>query len=400
MTPPLDPAAARSTTVFRLALLWLIGANMRTVILALPPVLPVIHQQLHLSETEVGLITTLPVLLFGLGAIGGSVAVARLGPRTTLALGLMVVGGASALRGAGGAPLLFAASIALGLAIAVVQPALPTLAHAWFGARTALATTVYSNGFIVGEAVAASLTIPVLLPLVGSWRWSVAAWGVPCVVTGILVMAAAHVPRAAGEEVLGWSPRLGSATTWRLGVLQGGGSTVYFGLNAFLPTELHAVNHGSMVTGCLAALNISQLAAVLIIPVLARRRIRAAGFMATCGVASLGAVALIAFLPGPWAVVGSGIAGACSACCFVVCFALPPAVAPGNEVHQVTAGMLTIGYTMAFALPLVGGLVWDSTGQPRAAFVPAAVGAVLFGTALSLRRPSPDGAEPPGTRLA
>jgi MFS transporter, CP family, cyanate transporter len=390
---------ARRIVFLRLALLWLIGADLRTVILAVPPVLPSIHHQLHLSETEVGLLTTLPVLLFGLGAVGGSAAVAKLGPRRTLVGGLFVVGAASALRGAGGTAILFGASVLLGLAIAVIQPALPTVAHAWFGTRVAFATAVYGNGFIVGEALAASLTLPLLVPLTGSWQGAIAVWSIPCgaVAALLLVLRSAGVPAHATGTVVGWSPSLGKAATWRLGLLQGGGSTLYFGTNAFLPTELHAVGHGNLVTACLASLNVSQLLAVLIIGALARRHAPTRQVMAVCGIVALVGIAFVAFWPGPLAVVGAGVIGLCSACCFVVALALPAVMVPPHEVHQISAGMLTIGYVLAFALPLLGGLVWDATGQPRASFIPAVIGASLFTLALAGRRRA--GVPDPAARL-
>src|SRR6202030_4342025 len=62
------------------ALLWLAGAALRLTVLAVPPVLPAIHADLNLSETEVGILTGLPSLLFALAAVPGSLLIARLGP--------------------------------------------------------------------------------------------------------------------------------------------------------------------------------------------------------------------------------------------------------------------------------------------------------------------------------
>ena len=89
------------SALFRLALLWLVGANLRMAVLALPPLLPEIQHQLGLSETAVGALTSLPVLLLALAAVLGSIAVAHLGPRLALVLGLLVVGVASGARGRG-----------------------------------------------------------------------------------------------------------------------------------------------------------------------------------------------------------------------------------------------------------------------------------------------------------
>ena len=47
-----------------LLLLWLAGVALRLTILAVPPVIPLIHDDLHLSETQVGILSGLPMVLF------------------------------------------------------------------------------------------------------------------------------------------------------------------------------------------------------------------------------------------------------------------------------------------------------------------------------------------------
>ncbi|MGC2521656.1 MAG: hypothetical protein WA417_03330, partial [Stellaceae bacterium] len=51
------------------AVLWLVGADLRLTVLAVPPVLPLIHRDFALSERAVGALSGLPVLLFGIAAI-------------------------------------------------------------------------------------------------------------------------------------------------------------------------------------------------------------------------------------------------------------------------------------------------------------------------------------------
>ena len=72
--------------------------------------------------------------------------------------------------------------------IAVVQPALPALVGEWFPRRPGFATAVYANGLLIGEALPAALTIPLVLPLVGgSWPASFAVWAVPVAATALLL---------------------------------------------------------------------------------------------------------------------------------------------------------------------------------------------------------------------
>ena len=397
-----EPAQRPPFFVLRLAMLWLVAANLRSVVLALPPVLPIVHRQLGLSEAEVGLLTTLPVLLLGAGAVLGSAAVELLGARRTIFVGLLAVGASSAVRGAGGTFALFGGSVLLGLSISLIQPVIPSIAQAWFGARVGFATAVYSNGFMAGEAVAASVTLAFVVPFGGSWQGALALWGVPCGLVALLFLLPAGVVRNLSSERghaerQGWALDLRDPWLWRLGLFQAGGSALYFGTNAFLPTELHAVGHAGLVSPCLAALNISQLGAALVVGVLAHRKAPTRPVMVGCALVAAVGLALVAFLPGPAAVVGSGVIGISSACAFVVALALPPLVATPSSVHRLSAGMFTVGYVGASLVPLLGGVLWDATGQPRTAFLPGAIGVALIAGAL-LRKP-PAGTIDPVARL-
>ena len=81
-------------------LLWLAGIALRLTILAVPPVIPLIHDELGLSATEIGFLTGLPSMLFALAAVPGSLLIARLGVKAALVVGLALTAIGGALRGA------------------------------------------------------------------------------------------------------------------------------------------------------------------------------------------------------------------------------------------------------------------------------------------------------------
>ncbi len=55
-----------------MGVLWLAGVAMRMTILAMPPVIPLVHDELRMTETQVGLLIGLPLSMFALAAIPGS----------------------------------------------------------------------------------------------------------------------------------------------------------------------------------------------------------------------------------------------------------------------------------------------------------------------------------------
>ena len=114
------------------SLLWLAGAGLRMTLLAVPPVLVLMQADLNLSGTEIGLLSGLPVILFAVAALPGSLLIARFGALPTLVAGLADRGVASALRGAAlNVAVLYAATIVMSAGIAIMQPALPPLVRAW-----------------------------------------------------------------------------------------------------------------------------------------------------------------------------------------------------------------------------------------------------------------------------
>ncbi len=81
-------------------LLWLAGMGLRLTVLAVPPVIASIQADLQLSGTEIGVLSGLPLVLFAIAALPGSLLIARFGPLATLVAGLLIAGVASGLRGA------------------------------------------------------------------------------------------------------------------------------------------------------------------------------------------------------------------------------------------------------------------------------------------------------------
>jgi CP family cyanate transporter-like MFS transporter len=126
------------------ALLWLSGICLRLTVLAVPPVIPMIHDSLRLTQAQVGALASLPVLLLSLAAVPGAVLIARFGAAAALTGGILVAGVGSALRGASvDAATLFAATFAMGIGIAIMQPALPSIVREWLPRRIGLGTAVF-----------------------------------------------------------------------------------------------------------------------------------------------------------------------------------------------------------------------------------------------------------------
>ena len=375
---------------WRLFLLWLAGIDLRLTILALPPVLPLIHRDLELSEKAVAVLTGLPVLLFAIVAIPGALLITRLGARRTLVASLVAVAVSSACRGFGPSiPMLFGMTLVMGAGIAIMQPAMPSLVNDWFRDRAGLATAVYANGLLIGEALAAAFTLPVLLPLVGgSWPLSFVIWAVPVLVTAALVAEAAR-PQTARPTRAGrlWWPDLRDRNTWALGLLSAASATIYFGANAFLPDFLYAAGTPELVGPCLTSLNVGQLPSSILLLLFAKRLSGRKAPLVTAGIGSLLGLALFAAGGAAAEIAGAGLIGLTAAFALILTLALPVIIGDPNTVHRLAAGMFAIGHSIAFAVSLIGGVIWDATGSSVAASLPVLAGVVFLVAGVAVLRP-------------
>jgi MFS transporter, CP family, cyanate transporter len=374
--------APERSTFARLAVLWLIGVDLRATLLAVPPVLTMIHRDLRLSETGVGALTSLPVLVLAAAAVPGSLLIARAGARRAAVIGLLVMAVSSALRGVGPSEaVLFAMTLVMGAGIAVMQPAVPALVARWCPDRIGFATALSVNGLLVGETLSAALTLP-LLPIVGgSWPAALAAWAIlPLGTAALMAALGARLPDAlpdapAPSAAALWQPDWRAADTWRLGLVLGGVGTVYFGTNAFIPDYVRAAGRSDLIGPCLTALNASQLPASAI--ALAMARVITGRRAPLLAVPAASAASLALFLlggPALW-VAGAGIIGFFTSFGLVLTIALPPLLVEDRDVHRLSAGMFAIGYGYSFVLPLIGGAAWDASHLPASAFLPAFAGA-------------------------
>lgn len=276
-----------------LALLWLCGVALRLTILAVPAVITQLQTELNLSGTEVGILSGLPVIIFGLFAVPGSVVIARLGIVSALVIGLIATGIGGALRGAvPSAIVLYGMTIVMAAGVAMLQVALPAAVRVWTPGRIVFATAVYTNGLLFGEIFPVALTQPLVMPLVGGrWEASFAVWSAPLLLIAVLVWSMA--PRSERPAVMvgsAWWPDWRSRLMWRIGLIAAGIMGTYFASNAFLPPYLVERGRPDLITPVLTALNVGQLPASFVLLAFANRFERRAWPFVAFGILALACV--------------------------------------------------------------------------------------------------------------
>jgi CP family cyanate transporter-like MFS transporter len=371
-------------------LLWLAGNGLRLTVLAVPPVLALVQSDLKLTGTQVGVLTSLPVVLFAIAALPGSLLIARFGALNTLIVGLLVAAAGGALRGfSPDVWTLYISTIVMGAGIAVMQPSLPPLVRDWLPKRINFGSAVFSNGLLVGEILPVALTVPLLLPLFdNSWRAGMALWSVPMIAIAAIVWLFApktHADKA--KAPVRWWPDWSDSLTWRLGFLMSGGNAVYFAVNTFIPGYLTYAGRPEFISTALTALNVGQIPVSVLLLTFARQTERRIWpFIAFCVIEVVSLAGLV--MTKEWgAVFFAAWLGFSASGVLVLCLALPALLAAREDVGRLAAAMFVIGYGLAVVLTVAGGALWDLTLDARFAFLPIGLGAfVLIFLALTVRR--------------
>ncbi|KKM92502.1 hypothetical protein LCGC14_1217820 [marine sediment metagenome] len=368
-------------------LLWLAGVYLRIPILVAPPLAPFIGDELALSQTLTGALTTLPILMLAIGAMPGSLSISRIGPRNTLAFAMVIMVIGSAGRGlAPDTATLMLTSAAMGLGVAMMQPALPALLPRWLATKhLAIGSAIYMNGMLMGEFIGAGITLPVIMPaLDNSWRATLLVWSLPA----LLVAAALFLPKrdlARPTRKVAWLPDWKNPLTLKLGLLLGVSGSLFFGVNAYLGALLEQRGEFDNLTNALFWYNIAQVFASLLMLKMARYWVgRKAPLIIMLVLSLLGTLGILVFT-GWWAIASATFMSFTAGILLIMMVALPPLLVSASETGRLSAGNFLVGYTMAFAVPMAGGLLSDWTGDIRHAIaVMIAYGVLVSPLAIKL----------------
>lgn len=265
---------------------------------------------------------------------------------------------------------LMIASAVMGFGVSMMQPALPALLPRWLEPHhLALGSAIYMNGMLMGEFIGAGITLPVLMPLLdNSWRATLVAWSLPA----LLVAAALFLPkrdRARPVRKPAWLPDWHNPLTLRLGLLLGLSGSLFFGLNAYMANLLESQGQLDKLPEALFWYNLAQVAASLIMLKMARRWVGRREIIATlASIALIGAIGAVV-TSGWWSIISATLMSLVAGMLLILLVAIPPLVVSAAETGRLSAGTFLVGYTVAFVVPMTGGLVADWTGDARHALL-------------------------------
>ncbi|MFF5995164.1 MFS transporter [Lysinibacillus sp. KU-BSD001] len=350
-----------------LAAIFFVSLNLRPSVTSIGPLLNTITDELTISNTQVSLLTSIPVFCMGLFAPLAVPLQKKLGYKWAVNLLVMAIGVGTLAR------LLFGNYIALiltsfivGFAIAIISPIINAFIKERFAHKIAPVVGLYSLAMGAGATISAGLT-GVLFAQLQSWQIALGVWGVLAVPALILWTIAAgpkeqRISKAQVEEPSRnpWKTK----TAWLILLYFGLQTSVFFSLTTWLSPiaqeqGLTLITAGSVLT----TMSIVQLIGNLFIPLLINKfpnRVMWLYILLTIGIIGAG----VLLIPANWALwVAAVILGVALSGLFPIGLMLPLDEAKNNaEASSWSSMVLSGGFMMSAIVPLLIGVVYDLTG--------------------------------------
>tara|TARA_B100001123_G_scaffold16053_1_gene18164 strand:+ start:8205 stop:9539 length:1335 start_codon:yes stop_codon:yes gene_type:complete len=210
-----DPAPARGRWIL-FGGVYLVYFAFGVVALSIPPLVGEVRADLGLSRSAMGLALGAWQLVYLGSAPPAGRLVDRLGVRRAITIGALIVIASGVLRAMAGNLLALWAAIALfGVGGPLISAGAPRAVALWFddARERRIAVGAYSTAPALGGMVTLVLSNTVLMPLTGSWRWTVV------IQTGSMVLALATWLVLTGRIVAPMSSseanQPGAAGAWR-----------------------------------------------------------------------------------------------------------------------------------------------------------------------------------------
>jgi CP family cyanate transporter-like MFS transporter len=324
-----------------------------------------IRHDLHLSNTQVGLLGTVAVACFGLAATLAAPLSRRLGSERTIWLLLAVLTIALLVRVAGGPLVLYAGTVIACCAMAVGNVLVPP----WIRGHFTAAAGVVLGGYVMvmsgSAAVASGLTVP-LGEMIGlGWRGALALWAVLSAIAWACWFPYLRRPKSAAQVPTFARAMLRSPTAWHISIFFGLASFSFYALLAWLPSIFRESGYEATAAGfVLLEMSVAGSLVALFAPVAAERlRDQRVAIIVATLVTLLGLLGLL-ILPAAFThveiwVLGAGLGGTFSLSLGLLGWR----TADAPDMVALSSMMNTVGYLLAALGPLAVGLGRDLTGS-------------------------------------
>ena len=344
----------------------LVAFCLRIIITGVGPLLPEITENLGLSGSASGLLTTLPLIAFAAVSLLAGGLGRRWGEGHTISIGLCLILLGTVLRSIAGVAGLYIGTAIVGIGTALGNVLLPAVVKAEYPTRVGQVTAFFTVAMVAAAALALALNVPLANAGLG-WRGALLVWGAAVVITLIvwrknasLRLEATEQSEAAAPEKPIWK----SGLAWCVMLYFGINSLIFYAIIGWLPTILQSSGMESGTAGIVTALyQMVSLIPSLVVPTLAGRRQDQRGWLLLGSVLNIiGIITLMSSTAAAAQVTATVILGLANGCAFSMGLALMGFRAKNAvDAARLSGFAQSAGYALAATGPMVVGWLHDLT---------------------------------------
>lgn len=351
----------------------LIGSNLRAPLTSVGSLISFIRDDLGISNTMAGLITTLPLLAFAFLSPFAPKIANRLGMERTIFYSLLVLTIGIMVRSFFGTSSLFIGTILIGLAIAIGNVLLPGLIKMNYPLKIGFMTGIYGVFMNIFGGIASGISVPLSSIKNIGWQGSLGFWGIFSFIALLVWIPQLRKPSESLKATVGtatpekeksiWK----SPLAWYITLFMGLQSLMFYTLITWLPEILRAHGYSSSSGGwMLFLMQLALIPMTFIIPIIAekmRDQVVLSGITASCFIVGVLGL-LIGFKPFlPIAVVLLGVAAGSAFSLSMMFFSLR--TNNGQQAAKMSGMAQSFGYLLAAFGPVLFGALHDLVGGWR-----------------------------------
>lgn len=363
--------------------LLLLGVCMRMPITAIPSVVKEIAATFNVAPTSLGILTTIPLLCFGLLSALVSSTAQRLGNELTLEIAMVLMFIGSYLRIINFTWLILGTAL-VGIAITCINVLLPAIIADKYPDKIGSVTGMYNTAMTLFAAIGAYAITPITHQ--SSWQTAVTIISAIALITAIVWLPNLKYNErvantAASQETKGtnmWK----NMNAWWLLLFFGGQCFVFYSIVAWLPSIAMdaglSSNQASLIAGLLQLFSIPF---AFLIPVIATRMTNRQPIMLFAGIVSMLGTLMMFFHVGSFAYfcIVALLLGAGTTTTFVLAMTLFGLKTKNATDTRSLSGMVqSVGYLISALGPIVVGNLNAQTHGWFASLVVIMIAALFF----------------------
>ncbi|WP_179315261.1 CynX/NimT family MFS transporter [Winogradskyella undariae] len=343
-----------------------VSINLRPALSSIGPLIDMIRLEVKLSDTLLGLLTTLPLLAFGVVSTMTALFTKRFGIGMTLLGALILLASGLIIRSAGGIFPLYLGTIILGIAIAFGNVLIPALIKRNFPHKAGFVTSLYSGVMSLGAAFAAGLSVLLAVEMNLGWRGSLGSWTLLAIFAIIIwipnIKRIKRLPPKRSFKVA-IKKLSGSMLVWKMAFYMGLQSATFYIILAWLPAILIDRGFDAAYAGWMLSLSQGTgIIGAILVPVWAgSRKDQRLVILSLVVIEVIGLIGLL--LPGIgmvelWvSLIGIVIGGTFGLALLLIVLRSDDA----ETAAELSGIVQSIGYLIAATGPFIVGVIYDLT---------------------------------------